>query len=151
MQLLKAIEESEVNDLARARFFVQMLHFLKVYEKEHRHVLKDAARAAVTACLFFPNIVETSVTPFFDTEGGKAFKESPLMAELLDPAKRAQTLPDRRSVTSAIYRPKAFWKALQRKSTVDPTVGPYRSRNYPPEWDKVVRPLIAKRKFRSYM
>jgi hypothetical protein len=70
---------------------------------------------------------------------------------LLDQAERAKQIPDRRSSQSNKMLPKGFWDDWDRicrenhRSMTDGMIEHF----YPEEWDKVVRPKIARCKFLS--
>lgn len=103
----------------------------------HRYLAQDVTQAFIKMGLFFPTLKTTRIVrDFLESKDGCQFKNS----KLFDLAAWAKDIPDRRSRDSGAERPKSFYgkveEIYEEGSWVD---------NYPLEWNKTVRPIIAKR------
>jgi hypothetical protein len=114
----------------------RILDWMAVHPLEHPRVIRDMVHAVCTMDLFFP-----SGALFFLSEKGAEFINS----ALLNPAERAQTVLDRKTHDSNKCLPKkmwAEWDKLPHDKNYYPEICPF-------EWDKTIRPIIAKRKSSS--
>lgn len=99
---------------------------------------KDVYKAVAKIMPFFSS-------DFLESEEGQIFKDSLLFNQ----AERAKHLPDVRTSTGNMRRPKEFWSELD---SIKPDDTESFLDDAPPEWDIVIRPIIARRKsmFLSY-
>ena len=115
------------NDAKTLEIF-KLVGWMELTPLMHRRVLRDMANAHALMSLFFP-------TDFFDSESGLEFKESMLINQV---ERMRKGPPDRRTYTSNKYRPKEFWKELDEKP------GNCLEDKFPPDWDIVARPIVAR-------
>ena len=108
--------------------YIRDLHFLGVHPYKHRRVVPDMLQARGMMALFFP-------TSFFESESGILHKDS----LIINQSERVKHPPNRRthasnkSVDKQLFEEwDAYWKP------------PRDFNDYPLDWDKVTRPIIAK-------
>lgn len=105
---------------------------------EERRVVDDAFKAYASMAAFF------QTEAFLASEDGRLFKES----MLLNQAKRARQVPDRRTHKSNKTMPAEFWNDWDQllkdkgRETRDPVED-----IFPMEWRKAIRPIIIRRKY----
>ena len=96
---------------------------------EHRRLIPDMRQAFAMVSLFFPYAAE-----FLSSAQGKVFQGH----TILDQKARATNPPDRRSHQSNTAMPKILWQewdAVKRNN-----------HDYPTGWNKVLRPMLARRR-----
>lgn len=109
------------------------LAFLRLQPLEHRHIIPDMRQAFTMVSLFFPYAAD-----FLSSAQGKVFEDH----TILDQKARATKLPDRRSHQSNTAMPQTLWEewdAIRRMND-----------DYPTEWNKALRPMLARRR-RSHL
>ena len=110
------------------------LRFLDVHPDSHRRVVPDIEEARAMMTLFFPS-------EFLFSQQGEKFKDS----LLLDQAQRASRGPSKiRSHTSNKYRPQNFWAEWDSIRKEAKNEKPLRVEHKYRDWDKSIRPIIAK-------
>ena len=100
---------------------------LRLQPLEHRRVIPDMRQAFTMMSLFFPYAAD-----FLSSAQGEAFQDH----LILDQKSRATKPPDRRSHQSNTAMPQSFWEEWDVQRT---------SNNYPTEWNKALRPMLARR------
>ena len=111
---------------------LRALAFLGVNVLDHRLIAREMRQAFAMMAMFFP-----WASDFFESEAGLGFKDHLIVNQ----GERAKHLPDRRTSTSNKCMPKQFWQEwdMIRKEAED----------FPSEWDKTIRPILAHRQFSS--
>lgn len=105
----------------------------------HRYLAQDITQAFVTMGLFFPGLKVTKVVrAFLDSDQGSNLRGS----KVFDPEARAKEIPDRRGRSGPMERPKSFYEGLEELKKCESGID-----GYPWDWNLVVRPIIAKRKW----
>jgi hypothetical protein len=138
MDLVKGVEQHVMSSLDRAEYCLLALDFLGVQPGfSSRRAMRDIVRAYAMIVPFFPDLPQHSIEEFLNSEYGKQFRDS----KLFKPLDRVQ-VPNQRSHTSNRYRPKDFWKEwqdIEKDKHKLPLV-----QAYPQNWDKLVRPILAR-------
>ncbi|KAH7161235.1 hypothetical protein EDB81DRAFT_879566 [Dactylonectria macrodidyma] len=99
-------------------------------------VIQDMTQAFAQMAMFFPKLgVTAQVTEFLQSSQCEVFRNS----LLFKPQERSQTIPDRRTSTSRMYRKERFW-AEWKKVLAKP--GCFSDR-YPMDWSLALRPIVA--------
>lgn len=115
---------------------LKVMLYMGVHFFEHRRVEKDMWEAYAKISPFFAPASE--VASAFLERNKDVFTETSLFRN----AERAENIPDRRRPESNITMPPELWKdwmKVQSKFFADKA-------RYPREYDKVIRPIIARRK-----
>ena len=115
--------------------YVRPLAFLDTNPQAHRRVFPDMHDAFAKMALFFPSATECLEPDLQDELKNYG---------IVDQVERAKNIPDRRRHNSTKTMPQEFWnewKAVDRKGNLD--------ENFPEDWDKAIRPIIAHRKWTS--
>ena len=118
-------------------------------QDEHSRCLKDTQNAVAMMGLFFDQT-------FINSKAGSMHKDSLLLRQ----ADRGMTLPDRRSYNSITTMSKELWaewdaltEVMKKSPSMSHEIKPKREKftvmckDYPIEWQKAIRPIIAKRKY----
>ncbi|KAK5122093.1 hypothetical protein LTR85_004339 [Meristemomyces frigidus] len=127
------------NRLNRVRFY-GLLMDMNWHVSEHRLVTRDMQEAFATVSMFFPDFGVDSNTELRAWKHSLARKPS-----LFDNVMKANKLPYARKINSNRTMPDAFWVEPDRVCLEMCSSCPDIHRKPPPrEWDKVVRPMIAK-------
>ncbi|PVH94676.1 hypothetical protein DM02DRAFT_602165 [Periconia macrospinosa] len=143
--MVQKMDDYQMNKLTLAPF--EMISSMRAMEKLtlDRRVVDDAFFAYATISLFYES------EDFWKSKHAELLK-LPLFQNLLDgpslvnQAERAKQVPDKRTSQSNKMLPKGFWDewdAICRENQRDMTDGII-EHFYPAEWDKVVRPKIAR-------
>jgi hypothetical protein len=127
MAITKKMDKYTEGDILGDKYG-DLLLWLDIDPKSHRHVFRDLRTACIMMSLFFP-------TKFFESESGIEFKDSLLINQV----ERAKKLPDRRRFESNRCLPKEFWTEWDKLSEG----GIIYSEDYPKEWNMVLRPILA--------
>ncbi|KAI1773620.1 hypothetical protein F4818DRAFT_449017 [Hypoxylon cercidicola] len=107
----------------------------------HAFITQDIVKAFALMAMFFPNLdVCQPVTSFFKSEEGLKYKDT----SILKPHERGQTLPDCRTRTSTVFRPKEFWKEWDEAPKDAKADGRHHADAVPMKWSVATRPIIAK-------
>lgn len=132
LDLIKKMEKA-LNNRGPLRFIIPFA-FLDLNPKAHRRIVPDMRQAFSMMALFFP-----STTAMYEAEFESKLESHPIVNQ----AERARHCPDRKNPESNNNFPKDLWKELdsiRRRDLHD---------NFPEEWDRTIRPIIARCTFTS--
>ncbi|KAK8072268.1 MFS allantoate transporter [Apiospora saccharicola] len=107
----------------------------------HSFIVQDLVQATACMAPLFSNIEAAGpITAFINSAAGSEFRETALFR----PQERAQTIPDRRSRTGFLTRPKSFWNEWNAILEHCRSRHKWHVAEFPMEWSVAIRPIIAK-------
>ena len=127
--LCKQVDEAIVKRKPLA--YIGPMALLDVNPHLHRRVGPDMHEAVAKTAMFFGFITEA-----FEPEFQEELKDHLIVKQM----ERAKNLPDRRRHNSNKTMPKEFWDAWKAVKQLGNRVD-----NFPDDWDRAIRPIIAHR------